>query len=90
MSTPESCCTFWVCLHKMTYNEALSPTRWQYQSKVKVAEFHNSNFFCKEKNALAFNWDRFCHLVLCLQLIPFHYNHYFDDGCLIEIAVMAF
>jgi hypothetical protein len=28
--------------------------------------------FCKEKNALAFNQDRCCHLVLCLQLIPFH------------------
>jgi hypothetical protein len=26
-------------------------------------------FFCKEKNALAFNWNRCCHLVLCLQLI---------------------
>ncbi len=33
---------------------------------------------CKEKNALAFNRDRCCHLVLCLQLIPFHYaeSHY--------------
>ncbi len=29
-------------------------------------------FFCKEKNAIAFNRDRCCHLVLCLQLIPFH------------------
>ncbi len=27
---------------------------------------------CKEKNALAFNRDRCCHLVLCLWLIPFH------------------
>jgi hypothetical protein len=26
----------------------------------------------KEKKALAFNWNRCCHLVLCLQLIPFH------------------
>ncbi len=30
------------------------------------------NFFCKEKNALAFNRDRCCHLVLYLRLIPFH------------------
>jgi hypothetical protein len=28
--------------------------------------------FCKEKNTLAFNRDRCCHLVLCLRLIPFH------------------
>ncbi len=27
---------------------------------------------CKEKNALAFNQDRCCHLGLCLRLIPFH------------------
>ncbi len=29
-------------------------------------------FFSKEKNALAFNWDRCSHLVICLWLIPFH------------------
>jgi hypothetical protein len=28
--------------------------------------------FCKEKKALAFNRDRCCHLMLCLQLILFH------------------
>jgi len=31
------------------------------------------NKICKEKNALAFNRDRCCHLVLCLQLTPFHW-----------------
>ena len=30
----------------------------------------------KEKNALAFNRDRCCHLVLCLRLIPFHCTAY--------------
>ncbi len=28
-----------------------------------------------EKNALAFNWDRCCHLVLCLRLIPLQLFH---------------
>jgi hypothetical protein len=28
--------------------------------------------FSNKKNALAFNRDRCCHLVLCLRLIPFH------------------
>jgi hypothetical protein len=31
-----------------------------------------TTIFCKEKNALAFNRDRCCHLALCLWLIPFH------------------
>jgi hypothetical protein len=31
-----------------------------------------TNFFCKEKKALAFNLDRCCHLALCLWLILFH------------------
>ncbi len=31
-----------------------------------------TNFFCKEKKALAFNQDRCCHLALCLWLILFH------------------
>ncbi len=31
-----------------------------------------TKFFGKEEKALAFNWDRCCHLALCLQLILFH------------------
>ncbi len=31
-------------------------------------------FFYKEKKALAFNWDRCCHLSICLQLILFHWK----------------
>jgi hypothetical protein len=33
--------------------------------------------FCKEKNALAFNRDRCCHLALCLWLILFHRKKFF-------------
>ncbi len=40
--------------------------------KYKLPCFITTKCFCKEKNALAFNRDRCCHLVLCLQLIPFH------------------
>ncbi len=31
-----------------------------------------NNLFCQIKNALAFNRDMCCHLVLCLRLLPFH------------------
>jgi hypothetical protein len=40
--------------------------------KYKLLCFITTKFFCKEKNALAFNRDRCYHLVLCLRLIPFH------------------
>ena len=40
--------------------------------KYKLLCFITTKKICKEKNALAFNWDRCCHLVLCLRLIPFH------------------
>ncbi len=43
--------------------------------KHKLLCFITAKKFCKEKNALAFNWDRCCHLVLCLRLIPFHYDN---------------
>ncbi len=41
--------------------------------KYKLLCFIITKKICKEKNALAFNRDRRCHLVLCLRLIPFHY-----------------
>jgi hypothetical protein len=41
--------------------------------KYKLQCFLTTKFFwCKEK-ALAFNWDRCCHLAICLQLILFHW-----------------
>ncbi len=41
-------------------------------SKYRLLCFMTTKKFCKEKNTLAFNLDRWCHLVLCLRLIPFH------------------
>jgi hypothetical protein len=41
--------------------------------KYKLLCFITTKKICKEKNALAFNRDRCCHLVLCLRLIPFHW-----------------
>ncbi len=38
--------------------------------KYKLLCFITTKKICKEKNALAFNQDRCCHLVLCLRLIP--------------------
>ncbi len=40
--------------------------------EFKLLHFIQVAIFCKEKKALAFNQDRCCHLVLCLQLILFH------------------
>ncbi len=42
--------------------------------KYKLLCFITAKINCKEKNALAFNRDRCCHLVLCLRLIPFHWQ----------------
>ncbi len=56
-------------------NRTLSPTRWCYQSQVLVVAFlKNWILFCSYQKALAFNQDRCCHLVLCLQLILFHWS----------------
>jgi hypothetical protein len=42
--------------------------------KYKLLCFITTKKFAKRRNALAFNQDRCCHLVLCLRLIPFHCN----------------
>ncbi len=41
--------------------------------KYKLLHFFTTKKNCKEKKALALNQDRCCHLVLCLQLILFHF-----------------
>ncbi len=46
--------------------------------KYKLVCFITTKKFCKEKNALAFNRDRCCQLVLCLWLIPFHFTTLFS------------
>jgi len=43
--------------------------------KYKLLCFITIKKNCKEKNALALNRDRCCHLVLCLRLILFHYHN---------------
>ncbi len=50
-------------------NKALSPTRWVTNHKYKVLHFLTTKyFFCDVKKTLAFNWDRGCHLALCILL----------------------
>ncbi len=41
-------------------------------TNTKYKLLHFLTFFCKERKALAFDWDRCCHLALCLLLILFH------------------
>ncbi len=41
--------------------------------KYKLLCFLTPNKKISKRKALAFNWDRCCHLELCLQLILFHY-----------------
>ncbi len=57
-------------------------------SKYKLLCFITTKNYCKEKNTLAFNRDRCSHLVLCLQLMPFHSiikNFFVVDG-LVKIS----
>jgi len=42
--------------------------------KYKLMCFLTINKKISKRNALAFNWDRCCHLALCLRLIVFHYK----------------
>jgi hypothetical protein len=49
------------------------PPEHSTSPKYKLLCFITTKKICKEKNALAFNWYRCCHLVLCLQLIHVHY-----------------
>ncbi len=42
--------------------------------KYTLLNFLKTKFFCKVKEALAFDWDRCCHWALCLWLILFHWH----------------
>jgi hypothetical protein len=42
--------------------------------KYKLLYFLTPNKKISKRKALAFNWDRCCHLVICLRLILFHYS----------------
>ncbi len=39
---------------------------------IRCCVLNHHDLFCQIQNALAFNWDRCCHLALCLQLLPFN------------------
>ncbi len=56
--------------------------------KYKLLCFITTKNFCKEKNTLAFNRDKCCHLVLCLRLTPFHWKLVWvqqTENCLLKI-----
>jgi hypothetical protein len=40
---------------------------------ISCCVLNHHNIFYQIQNALAFNWNTCCHLVLCLQLLPFHF-----------------
>ncbi len=40
---------------------------------IRCCALNHHNLFYQIQNALAFNQDTCCHLVLCLRLLPFHY-----------------
>ncbi len=61
--------------------------QWGSVTQYKLLCFITTKiFFGKEKNTLAFNRDRCCHLVLCLQLIPFHST---SNGFVLVINIHA-
>ena len=44
-----------------------------FTSLRSLRSLRSWRIICNEINALAFNRDTCCHLVFCLQLLPFHY-----------------
>jgi len=51
---------------------------------ISCCVLNHHNLFYQMQNALAFNRDTYCHLVLCLQLLPFHshqsYSFFFTEN----------
>jgi hypothetical protein len=43
-------------------------------SSISCCVLNQYNLFCQLQNALPFNWDTCCHLVLCLLLLSFHWS----------------
>jgi hypothetical protein len=41
---------------------------------ISCCVLNEHDLFYQIENALAFNWDRCCHLALCLRFLPFHWN----------------
>jgi hypothetical protein len=57
---------------RQTLMRLCQPPDGSTSPKYKLLCFITTKKICKEKNALAFNLDSCCHLVLCLRFIPFH------------------
>jgi hypothetical protein len=57
--------------------------------KYKLLCSITTNFFQKERKALAFNRDRCCHLALCLWLILFHCNFCYARKLRPQIVTLA-
>ncbi len=75
---------------KNTHNNVLQWGSVTHQMAVPVPSIsccvlNHHNLFYQIQNALAFNWDKCCHLVPCLQLLPFHY---FVPGKLFRPSLM--
>ena len=60
---------------------------------ISCCVLNHHNLFYQIQNALAFNRDTFCHLALCLWLLPFHYcrKMFYSAalGCL-GVALLSF
>ncbi len=61
-----------MCFKKPLLMKLCHPPDGSTSPKYKVLIHHN--LFYQIQNALAFNRDMCCHLVLCLRLLPFHYQ----------------
>ncbi len=65
---------FWNKIQAIWRMRLCHPPDGSTSPEYKLLCFIATKFFCKDKNTLAFNRDRCCHLVICLRLIPFHWN----------------
>jgi hypothetical protein len=48
---------------------------------ISCCVLNHHNLFYQIQNALAFNQDTCCHLVLCLRLLPFHWEIFHRELC---------
>ncbi len=64
----------WPCPQMGLYHPLDGVTNLKY----KLLYFLTPNKKNSKKKALAFNWDRCCHLVICLQLILLHYKTWLE------------
>jgi hypothetical protein len=58
--------------------------------KYRLLCFLAPNKKNSERKALAFNWDRCCHLALCLRLILFHYAHRFMLQIVMSLTIVIY